>query len=183
MSSAEELVLRYTLDSAATTVTVRCVPGTISILADETGAISKGYEDELSKLGKSTKLSLNLNGSDVKKENVLAVGFGEKIKSGSIPDFIARLGFDNREVENIISELELSEFLHLPCEFLPLQITRKLLMFEAIHSDLPIIVLNDPFQPFNGRWRENLAERFLTSIKDKFVVCLNLSFSPKSWGL
>lgn len=171
-------------ETARALIKVECKAGYITVLSDKEGHSVKAYESAFLNQAADSKIEFELGSSKLKRSDYELIGFKERNQSElSIAQFLEHIGFNADEIHALISHYELNKVSHLLCSQLPNLAERQVLLLAASRTKLPLIVLNDPFQPFNGRWREAFAllllERALKG--DCAIICMNLSFLPQSW--
>lgn len=171
-------------ETARAVIKVECKSGYITVLSDKEGHSVKAYESAFLNQAADSKIEFELASSKLKRSDYELIGFEERNQSElSIAQFLENIGFNADEIPALISHYELNKVSHLLCSQLPNLAERQVLLLAASRTKLPLIVLNDPFQPFNGRWREAFAllllERALKG--DCAIICMNLSFLPQSW--
>ena len=178
-----ELRLKRSLGKGKKSLVIKCLPNAITILADEMGTTLREYTDCLQ--GKSTKktIVLEYDGKIDNRSLVKLVGFDEDLPELSIPQYLLANGVNHDIIEQLIDEFELGNHLFLLCSQLSKTVARQVQLLAAVASDAAIIVLNDPFQPFSGRWREVFGEYIYNDCTkaNRVYVCSNLSFIPNSW--
>ncbi|MDC0357569.1 hypothetical protein OAO01_02045 [Oligoflexia bacterium] len=172
----------------ATTKTV-CFPGGLTVLTDEEGdgglmpytlALSG---QPLSQQG-GERFTITWNGAPLEVAEQTLVGFGEMLPSAlSIEAFLLQAGYAKEELLSEMETYELDRINYLNCGQLSATATRQLLLLAALKADTPVLVLNDPFQPFNGRWRGHFAELLVKNAieKQRVVLITGLSFVPQAW--
>ena len=178
------LSIRRNLELPGATVAIDCRPGTVTVLNDENGGSIQKYCRALSSGVKEERFSVELGGKEYRPGDHIRVGFDSELpESVSITEFLQSKGFGAEEIENIINTYDLRSVHYLHCAQLPETAKRQVQLLIALHSTSPVLLLNDPFLPFNGRWREAFAALLLEHVERTKSICVitNLSFAPKCW--
>lgn len=178
------LTIRRNLELPGAAVTVDCRPGTITILNDEHGGSIPKYCRALSSQAGEERFSLELGGLTYQASEHTLVGFDRELPdSMSITQLLQQKGFRAEEIETIIDTYDLRPIHYLHCAQLPETAKRQVQLLCALRTSSEVLVLNDPFLPFNGRWREAFAALLREHVLSTKRVCVitNLSFGPKCW--
>jgi hypothetical protein len=176
-------LIRY-LGNDQKSVIVKCQPGTITILADEGGMTLRYYLNSFSpKKDVKQTVMLQYDGQIEARNSVAMVGFEEELPDLSIPQYLLSNGIDENKIEELIDEFELRGQLFLQCSQLSRTEARQIQLLVAVGRQSPIMILNDPFQPFSGRWREAFGEYIMNDCleNNRIIICTNISFIPNSW--
>ncbi len=184
LGSLPLLSIRRNLDLPGAVVCVDCKPGTITIFNDENGGSLPRYSRALANQKGEERFTLELGGREYQAGEQVLVGFDNDLPEGvSITEYLASNGFGPDEIESIIDTYELRSVHYLHCAQLPETAKRQVQLLVALHTLSPVLVLNDPFMPFNGRWRESFAALLYEHIRasNRICVIINLSFAPKCW--
>lgn len=178
------LMLRRYLEKGKTSITTRCLPGIITVLQDEIGTALPEYMKRFAKKHTRETVIIELDGVALSDQSASFVGFDEKLPDLSIPQYFLSCGINEEEIENVLQEFELKSQTILMCSQLSMTYARQVQLIAAMKSETPVIIMNDPFQPFNGRWREVFAELILQDCinRERIYVCTNLSFIPTHWN-
>lgn len=161
----------------------------ISILQDEDGGLIQEYQKLISRTAQNGEGIFDPQGAPVPTSEHELLGFRHDHEDyGSIGGYLLASGFHEDDCEGIIERYELRSQAYLPFRMLTPTAQRQMellaLMHAPEHSEVKkLLLLNDPFQPFSGRWRETFAELLLTHVRKHGVACVifNLSFRPKAW--
>lgn len=182
-ANADSLVIRRILRAEKGSNTAICKPNHITMLSDEAGGNIAMYQRALSGEKTGETLILEYQGEDFNPLTQLRVGFGEKLPEIGIKEYLAEIGVPSDEIERVIDVCELRKHLFYTCSQLGSTQARQIELLRVLYSNEKIVILNDPFQPFNGRWREYFAEKLLEDMhaKNRILVVLYLSFVPQSW--
>ncbi len=181
--NVERLVLRRVIDLPRTTVAHNLLPGRVYVLVDEDGANIDPYLKFFSGTERE-KLSLDWNGETQPRSKWAIAGFADSFPEGStINSFFASIGVAAGAVTDILNKYDLSRVAYLSCAQLSVTAQRQLSLIAALRQSARVLVLNDPFQPFSGRWREQFAEELLENAQQqqRCVIIVNLSFMPQCW--
>ena len=177
-------IKRFLREKKAVTKTL-CKPGRITVLIDESGdGALLPYTNTLAGKKTEDRFQFYLNAEPLDTQNIELVGFGDKLPDTmSLQDFLADSGYDEDEIKSLIEEYDLHTSAYLKCSQVTTTITRQLLLLRAFKSVAPVLALNDPFLPFNGRWRGCFAEKLVEHAKQtkKIILLVNLSFIPECW--
>ncbi len=182
---SNNLTITRVIEAQQIVVRSECPPAAVTVLNDENGGEMPAYLGFFNGQKSDAKIRLELGAQDFSLQSMARIGFQEKLPDDIGPrDFLLRAGFSAERVESIINEFELKKVSYLTCAQLSATAGRQLLLLLALESKAKVLVLNDPFLPFSGRWRESFAERLLKDVKEKgrIVVIFNLSFVPSCWA-
>ncbi|MCB0318798.1 MAG: hypothetical protein KDD56_08570, partial [Bdellovibrionales bacterium] len=184
MQTANLEIKRFLRDKKAVTKTL-CKPGKITVLIDESGdGALHPYTNALSGKKTDDRFQFYLNGEMLSSQDITLVGFGDSLPDKlSLSEFLLESGYKEEELEQVIKEFDFNSSLYLKCNQLSSTVSRQLLLLKAFKSETTVLALNDPFLPFNGRWRADFAEKLLehASLTNKILLIINLSFVPKPW--
>jgi|GEM_PF-3262426 len=164
--------------------TIVCRTATITVLEDSAGSNRQWFAQALLTQPPVNEGRLELDGSAFQHDLAQRVGFGERMpESASIREYLAINGCDETQIDVAIEELELQKQLYMGVAVLPPPAVRGLQLYLAIRRPDSVMFLNDPFQPFNGRWREYFAAELLRTAtqEGRLVVVTNLNFIPQCW--
>lgn len=159
-------------------------PGQVVLVTDTSGLLPNDWEQSLSILTNKTHATPSArfvkDGEIVALDKLHLVGFDIPLPDISVRDYLATFC---AAPDAIIKEFELSDVAALSCAYLPPAPSRQIALLHALSHEKSIIVLNDPFLPFNGRWRESFAGFVLeqASLGGSIVVCAHVGFIPKTW--
>lgn len=165
-------------------VKTRCINGSITLLTDENGSAINAYINSFSEKKETKTVFLEIDGQILDKINIVSVGFDEERSDLTLPQFLLMSGIHEQDIHILLQRYELNNQSTLTCQQLPLSDLRRLQLVAAIGSPAPIVLLNDPFLPFNGRWQEDFAEFIYDDCisRNRIYIISNLSFLPKSWN-
>ncbi|RIL11189.1 MAG: hypothetical protein DCC75_02805 [Proteobacteria bacterium] len=179
------LLIKRVLSTFQAVVNVECGPGRITILSDDSGTHIGQYQKALTSEHTAERFMLELEGQPVNMREHAQAGFSDEFEEGiSIAQFLTSKGFSSDEAAGMIQNYDLADISYLTCSQLPPSAKRQLHLLTCFRTTSKILVLNDPFQPFNGRWRETFAKLLLDHVKDTghIAIIVNLSFMPKFWS-
>ncbi len=163
-----------------------CTPGLISVLTDEAAdGILHSYQLALSGRESDNRFSFSLNGSPFNPSSQETIGSGEMLPEHmNISEFLSDSGFSSAEIPKTIEQYDLEQYSYLNCRALNATATRQLQLLRALRSQSQVLICNDPFLPFNGRWREDFARLFLEAVQSsqRIILVTNLSFMPQTWA-
>ncbi len=176
---AKELTLLFSPPQRKV-LALKVAPGRIEMISDASGIISSGWELALTNPSESAPARFIDDGRTLSRKELCFIGFDEALPEMTVREYLATFSNDGEE---LIHTFDLKSVASLNCAYLPAMVTRQILLLHATESGARALVLNDPFLPFNGRWREAFAERLLarTEALGLCVVCCNVNFSPTSW--
>ncbi|MBN8548063.1 MAG: hypothetical protein J0M12_01980 [Deltaproteobacteria bacterium] len=161
-----------------------CRPGELTILADRDGQDLGYFEQAFRASQQLTGIRILREDASVDLTSIERLGFEDRLGVNlSIPEYLRSIGLTEMEVENVLLEFDLDRVRYLSCSQLPLPAARQLQIFELLRRDWNILFLRDPFQPLNGRWREDFARRILEEVKRRSAIAIasSVSFTPQSW--
>ena len=177
-------IKRFLREKKAVTKTL-CKPSRITVLIDESGdGALHPYTNAIAGKKTEDRFQFYLNGKPLESSDLELVGFGDKLPDDmSLQDFLIDSGYGETEVEKVIDEYDLRSSAYLKCGQVTSTIVRQLLLLRALKSESPVLALNDPFLPFNGRWRGCFAEKLVEHATEtkKIILLVNLSFVPEVW--
>ncbi|MEZ4754672.1 MAG: hypothetical protein R3A13_10270 [Bdellovibrionota bacterium] len=177
-------IKRFLREKKAVTKTI-CKAGKVTVLIDESGdGALVPYTNAVTGKKTEDRFQFFYDGKLINSNEMELVGFGEKLPEKlTLQEYLIEIGFERNELAKIISEFDLEQSSYLTCGQLNSTISRQLILLKALKSKSPIMALNDPFLPFNGRWRSDFAEKIQTHATDNGMVVLvvNLSFIPEVW--
>ncbi len=160
-----------------------CAPSCVSVLVDREGGEIGRFEKALT--GESQEdFSLEFDGQPYEPHHVVHMGFSRVLPDNkTVPEFLASLGMDETEVRSALDFFDLAKSSYLYCTQISETAVRLLELTYALRSNARAFVIRDPFQPFNGRWREHFAKELLddASKNSRILICTNVSFIPKLW--
>jgi hypothetical protein len=156
-------------------------PGHIVMISDASGILPSGWELALTTPSDHAPARFVDDGRTLPRTDLCFVGFDETLPEMTVREYLSTFSED---IDALIYAFDLKSVAALNCAYLPAMVTRQVLLLHATESGARALVLNDPFLPFNGRWREAFAERLLarTEALGLTVICCNINFSPTSWG-
>lgn len=166
-----------------TSVSHRLTPGGVSVLMDEDGGCIGNYL-KLLEQGDSSQVRFEVEGAPLAAEDILRVGFGDQFpENAGIPTYLVSIGVPQDSIKTVLEAYDLSRVSYLSCAQLPASAQRQLSLLAALRSPAPILILNDPFQPFSGRWREQFASELLENLRGtkRMMIVVNMSFVPQCW--
>ena len=175
--------LRRQINSPRCAVLHELRAGTIVLLSDPDGDYLLPYLDAL-RGGNAVDVSIECAGSALQGADIARAGFEDHFPdNSSIAQFFDSHGVSPAEQRQLMSQYDLERLSYLNCSQLPAVAQRQLSLFAALRSKAPLLVLQDPFQPFSGRWREQFAEELLAHVESqqRYCVVTNLSFMPTCW--
>ena len=180
-----QLLIKRSVPAKHLVISTECVGGRVSILVDEAGDSLIPYGEALSGKRAVERLTISLDGLPFTPNHHLRVGFGEKFPDGmTIKEFLLKAGCPESEMEAVIDHYDLTSYTYLTCSQLSQTQARQLVLLASRWCNSKVVVMNDPFQPFSGRWREKFAEHVLedTRKQDRVTIIINLSFMPQCWA-
>jgi hypothetical protein len=166
-------------------ITLNCAAGSISVLQDDEGGLNQDYERVLLSTAQRSGEGVERDGLVLSSSEITSIGFGPvREDHPSAGSYLLSLGLHEDECEEIIKQYELESQAYLPFRLLPTTAQRQLQLIGLMRTPVTLAVLNDPFMPFSGRWRERFAELLLDYVRttSSTIVLLNLSFLPKAWS-
>jgi hypothetical protein len=184
-TATPEFAIAYQVTGRVTAhLKIGCRPGMITLLDDEVGHFADRCREAMAAFAESKGQLVFRKEEVICAESVAMVGVGERLPHLVMSEYLLGAGVPAERVGELIRDFELLDYEHLFCDVLPVVPARKLALLSALHNQAPLILLNDPFQPFSGRWRETLGEQLLNRATQGrcSIVCLNISFVPKCWS-
>ena len=164
-------------------VSTTCGKGGITVLTDAHGDdLLREYALLFSGSGSSGSLTLACGGEPVGLDHCSRVGLGDAPPSGTVAEILSALA--PADAARLLEEYELERHaLARPSQLSPTA-GRQLSLLQALYSPAPVLALNDPFSPFNGRWREHFAELLIRDAvtNGRTIIVLQLSFIPNVWS-
>lgn len=156
------------------------VRGQVVVVSDASGMLPNDWQLSLIENSPSGTARIIQDGDVLSQEFLHLVGFNLPLPDVPVREFLATFCADT---EGILREFELSDVATLSCAYLPPAPSRQIALLHAFSKEQGIIILNDPFLPFNGRWRESFAAFIAeqASLGGAAVVCCNVGFMPKTW--
>lgn len=186
MKTTATLEIKRFLGAAQAVTETRCFPGRITVLTDAAGVGSLlAYQQALSGQKTVEKFSVRWQGVQYEPADHMLVGFRNELQPAmSLSEYLQDSGYSSEEVAELLIKFELDTVSYMMCGQLSATAARQLELLAALRSSAPVLILNDPFQPFNGRWREHFAELIIdnSAAEQRVVVITNLSFTPQSWS-
>ena len=185
MGSNKLVIKRHLAAKKAVTESV-CAPGKITVLIDEAGdGALVAYKAAL--FGKKTeeRFQFLLNDEPFVPTPEILVGLDQKLNDKmKIPEFLEHAGYSAAEADALLDRYDLRDVSYLSCGQLNATATMQLLLLRAMKNQSPVIIMDDPFLPFSGRWREHFGEKILefTKNSDRILLVTNLSFVPQTWA-
>jgi len=181
-SSPSALQIVRRLDNGQANLELNCPASKITLIQDHDTGCLLPYQRALSNLDEPS-IVVRLNGEKYDSTLCSLVGFGEKLPEQSISAFFQKSGLSSNLIDTYLKRYELEQFSYLKCSQLNQTAARQLSLLSALANSGSVLLMNDPFQPFSGRWREHFAELLLQSVieQNRLVVIVNLSFMPKVW--
>ena len=159
-------------------------PGQLVVVTDSSGILPNDWEQSLAnptpQSHTTPRARFIQDGDVVAPEKLLLVGFDRPLPDLQVREYLATFCSD---VDAILKEFELSDVATLSCAYLPPAPARQIALLHALSHERGIIVVSDPFLPFNGRWRESFAAFVLeqATLGGSIVVCAHVGFFPKTW--
>jgi hypothetical protein len=161
----------------------------ISILQDEGGGLIREYQKLVLQAAQDGVGIFDPQGAPVPVSERHLLGLRQDHEDyGSIGGFLLASGFHEDDCEGIVERFELRSQAYLPFRMLTPTAQRQMELLALMHTPehaetRKLLLLDDPFQPFSGRWRETFAELLLTHVRTHGVACVifNLSFRPNAW--
>ncbi len=156
------------------------VRGQVVVISDESGILPNDWQLSLLENSQSGTARVVQDGDIISQKLLHLVGFNLPLPDLPVREYLTTFCSDP---DSILREFELSEVASLSCAYLPPAPSRQIALLNAFSQEGGVIVLNDPFLPFNGRWRESFAAFIAeqTSLGGAAVVCCNVGFAPKTW--
>lgn len=179
-----KLLIKRFIASKHLVISTDCPSGKVSMLVDETGDSLNPYLQVLS--GKTTmeRFILTLDDQPFAPTQHTLIGFGEKLPEKiGIKEYLVQSGGRANEIDSLMEKYDLTQHSYLSCAQLPLTQARQIQLLATHWSSAKVVIVNDPFQPFSGRWREAFAEQVAkdTVEKGRITIVMNLSFMPQVW--
>lgn len=183
-STGNEVWLRYSVEGRVKSrLELDCRFGTLTVLEDDTGHYSKCCVAALDYSNRTVN-TIFVGSDPVNDSEIARVGLGDRLPHKSISEVLISYGVEEQKIPDILEKFELTDWGHLTADRLPPVPARRLALLTALYSPAPVLLLNDPFQPFNGRWREQLGQYILEDVvkRKRVAICLNVGFYPKCWS-
>ncbi len=155
--------------------------GQVIVVSDASGILPNDWQLSLIENSPSGTARIIQDGDVLSRDLLHLVGFNLPLPDLPVREYLATFCADTA---SILNEFELSDVAELSCAYLPPAPSRQIALLHAFSQERGIIVLNDPFLPFNGRWRESFAAFIAeqASLGGAAVVCCNVGFMPKTWA-
>jgi hypothetical protein len=179
----QTLVINRRLEQDQANLVIKCPPGKITLLQDSDTGCLLPYQNALAGL-EEPGFSLSVGSNNYNHRQHALAGFTDKLPDESILAYLTRSGLNQTQVEIAVRRYEFGQYKYLTCAQLSQTTSRQVSLLSACSGAKNILVMNDPFQPFSGRWREHFAELLLQEAKEKnrTIVIVNLSFMPQVWN-
>lgn len=162
---------------------VSCPPGKVSVIKAYSSSDQFLYNQALSGQGTS-RVEVKLNDMEWQPIESLQIGFGEELPEGlNSIEYLKQVGIADNQIDALLAEYGLDKYCYLSCNNLPAPAARQLTLLAATKTPTKVLVLNDPFEPLSGRWRERFAELMIEDAKrsDRVTVVTSLSHIPEFW--
>ncbi len=181
----KQLLIKQLSASGQVLRKIECAAGQITVLRAQAVSDLKPYQRALAGLSGGERFILTVDSDPYEAYNHDLVGFGEQFKSGpyTVRDFLTENGIAVEEIRPSLVAFGLEERIETQCSALSPQDARLLRLVTATYSQNKILVLNDPFEPLSGQWKERCAELIVhhARMNSRVVIVAALSSRPECW--
>jgi hypothetical protein len=143
------------------------------------------YVRSLAGMSGPEKFIIELDGEAYLPTSHSLIGFGERFNASDnlVSDFLKESGVPNGNITSLLYAYGLDDIYNAKCIALSRCQERRLRLLAAAYSRNKILVVNDPFDPISGEWRERFAELLLQLARNQSQIVLvpNLSYRPQAW--
>lgn len=165
---------------------IRALAGRITVLRAAEDAVLDGYRAALRSATSSPHFSCSLDGKPFQVAEHIYIGAvvdGAFKTDGAVRDCLRSAGMTEADIEPCLIAHGLGGLSSKNCaELSPGQ---RIILGLLAATNLPnrVIILEDPFAHIDPQWREKLAERLTSFVKDRrgIVVVTRLDHRPQAW--
>lgn len=181
----KKIQIKLLSDSGELLSVVTCRAGRIGVLRGSSPSDLRPYQRILSSTGDTENLEVTCDGATYNNEEHSLLGFGEisPCTGLSVRAFLVKHGIPDDSHRSLLMSIGLTECYEKECSQLSADEERRLRLVAFTAHPSKALILNNPFEPISGSWRDSVAELLASHAKNNgaLIIVTSLTYRPEAW--
>jgi hypothetical protein len=164
---------------------INCFGGQITVFRAHSQADLRPYQRALCGTQGPERFAISVDNTEYRPQDHSLVGFGERLPQDgvTVAEYLQGFNVPEMSVDSLLLSYGLEGYGAKLCAELTADEQRRVQLLAAIHRPDRVLIMNEPFEPIVGSWRERFAELLTSFVRQRKAIVLvtALSYRPECW--